>query len=59
MSFSSLKNITPASFYFASVISLVFANVLKDTSLSFYYILLILGLAFFFVGMLKRSRTKK
>lgn len=58
MSFSSLKNITPVSFYFASVICFVMANVLKDKSLPFYYILLILGLVFFFMGMLKRLRRK-
>ncbi|RKR11390.1 hypothetical protein C8C83_3116 [Flavobacterium sp. 90] len=58
MSFSSLKNITPVSFYFASVICFVLANVLKDKSLSFYYILLVVGLVLFFMGMLKRLRTK-
>lgn len=59
MSFSSLKNITPVTFYFASVVCFVLANVLKDTSLSFYYVLLVLGLGLFFAGMLKRIRTKK
>lgn len=59
MSFSSLKNITPVTFYFASVVSFVLANLLKDKSLSFYYILLVLGLGLFFAGMLKRIRTKK
>jgi hypothetical protein len=58
MSFSSLKNITPVSFYFASVICFVLANVLKDKSLSIYYVLLIVGLVLFFMGMLKRLRTK-
>jgi hypothetical protein len=59
MSFSSLKNLTPVAFYFASVVCFVLANVLKDKSLSFYYILLVLGLGLFFAGMLKRIRTKK
>jgi hypothetical protein len=59
MSFSSLKNITPVTFYFASVVCFVLANVLKDKSLSSYYVLLVLGLGFFFAGMLKRIRTKK
>ena len=59
MSFSSLKNITPVTFYFASVLCFVLANVLKDKSLSFYYVLLILGLGFFFAGMIKRISTKK
>ncbi|TDO71497.1 hypothetical protein EV143_108152 [Flavobacterium chryseum] len=59
MSFSSLKNITPVVFYFASVISFVLANVLRDKSLSFYYVLLVLGLIFFFMGILQRLRTKR
>ena len=58
MSFSSLKNITPLTFYFASVVCFVLANVLRDKSLSFYYVLLVLGVIFFFMGVLKRLRTK-
>ncbi|KQB39248.1 hypothetical protein RC62_926 [Flavobacterium aquidurense] len=59
MSFSSLKNITPLTFYFGSVICFVLANVLRDKVLSFYYILLVLGIVFFFMGILKRLRTKR
>ncbi|KIQ20959.1 hypothetical protein SAMN05444387_2715 [Flavobacterium pectinovorum] len=59
MSFSSLKNITPLTFYFGSVICFVLANVLRDKSLSFYYVLLVLGLILFFMGILKRLRTKR
>jgi hypothetical protein len=59
MSFSSLKNITPLTFYFGSVICFVLANVLRDKSLSFYYVLLVLGLGLFFMGILKRLRTKR
>ena len=58
MSLSSFKNITPLTLYFVSVICFVLANVLKDKSLSFYYILLVLGLLFFFMGVFKRLRTK-
>ncbi|MBZ4043029.1 hypothetical protein [Flavobacterium hibisci] len=54
-----MKNIPPVAFYFASVLCFVIANVSKDKSLSFYYVLLVLGLAFFFAGMLKRIRTKR
>jgi hypothetical protein len=54
-----MKNMSPVTFYFASVISFVLANVLKNKSLSFYYILLILGLVFFFMGMIKRIRSKR
>ncbi|KQO21464.1 hypothetical protein ASF10_11950 [Flavobacterium sp. Leaf82] len=59
MSFSSLKNITPLTFYFGSVICFVLANVLRDKILSFYYVLLVLGIVFFFMGILKRLRTKR
>ncbi|MFD1602732.1 hypothetical protein ACFSJW_20790 [Flavobacterium artemisiae] len=59
MSFSSLKNMTPSTFYFASVICFVLASVLKDKNISIYYILLVLGIGLFFVGAIKRSRTKR
>ncbi|RED23836.1 hypothetical protein BD847_2910 [Flavobacterium cutihirudinis] len=59
MSFESLKNIPAIAFYFVSVICFVLANVLRDNSLSFYYILLVLGIGFFFMGVLKRLRTKQ
>ncbi|CAC9975653.1 hypothetical protein DBB36_08005 [Flavobacterium sp. WLB] len=59
MSFSSFKNISAVAFYFASVICFVFANILRDNSLSFYYVLLVLGIGFFFMGVLKRLRTKQ
>ncbi|OMQ12023.1 hypothetical protein BXU01_10980 [[Flexibacter] sp. ATCC 35103] len=59
MSFSSIKNITPLTFYFGSVICFVLANVLRDKVLSFYYILLVLGIVFFFMGILKRLGTKR
>ncbi|KRD12871.1 hypothetical protein ASE21_02880 [Flavobacterium sp. Root901] len=59
MSFSSFKNITPLTFYFASVVCFVLANLTRDNSLSFYYVLLVLGLGFFFMGILKRLRTKR
>jgi len=59
MDFSSLKNISAIAFYFASVVCFVLANVLKDNSISFYYVLLVLGVAFFFLGVLKRMRTKQ
>lgn len=59
MSFESLKNISAVAFYFASVICFVLANVLKDNNPSVYYILLVLGIGFFFMGVLKRLRTKQ
>ncbi len=59
MSLESLKNLSPVAFYFASVICFVLANVLRDNNLSFYYILLVLGIGFFFMGVLKRMKTKR
>ncbi|STO10448.1 Uncharacterised protein [Flavobacterium hibernum] len=58
MNFSSLKNITPLTFYFGSIICFVLANVTKDSSLSSYYVLLVLGVILFFVGVLKRLSSK-
>lgn len=59
MSFESFKNISAVAFYFASVICFVLANVLKGGNLSVYYVLLVLGIVFFFMGVLKRLRTKQ
>lgn len=59
MNFSSLKNISPVAFYFASVVCFVLANVLKESALSVYYILMILGIGFFFMGAIRRTRTRK
>lgn len=57
--FDSLKNISAVAFYFASVVCFVLANLLRESSLSFYYVLLVLGIGFFFMGVLKRLRNKQ
>ncbi|MDQ6531562.1 hypothetical protein [Flavobacterium sp. LHD-85] len=54
-----MKNISALTFYFASVLSFVLANVLKDKNLSVYYILLVLGIVLFFLGVLKKRKTNK
>nr|WP_294930657.1 hypothetical protein [uncultured Flavobacterium sp.] len=59
MSFSSIKNISPLVFYFASIICFVLANVLRDNNLSIYYALLVLGVVLFFMGILARLRHKR
>ncbi|KVV14185.1 hypothetical protein AP058_02071 [Flavobacterium sp. TAB 87] len=56
MPFSSFKNIPPLVFYFASIICFVTANVSKDKSLSFYYILLGVGLVLFLIGLLRKLK---
>ncbi|WP_167398349.1 hypothetical protein [Flavobacterium crocinum] len=54
-----MKNISALTFYFASVLSFVLANVLKDKNLSVYYVLLVLGIVLFFLGVLKRIKANK
>ncbi len=54
-----MKNISALTFYFASVICFVLANVLKDNNLSVYYILLVAGIILFFLGILKRIKTNR
>ncbi|QSW87835.1 MULTISPECIES: hypothetical protein [Flavobacterium] len=54
-----MKNISAVTFYFASVICFVFANVLKGTNISVYYVLLVLGVILFFLGVLKRIGTNR
>ena len=58
MNFSSLKNIPTMFFYLASVISFVLANLIRDKNAMFYYILLLIGLISFFLGVRSRIKTK-
>ncbi|WP_204251693.1 hypothetical protein [Flavobacterium ginsenosidimutans] len=54
-----MKNISAITFYFASVVCFVFANLLKDNNLSVYYVLLVVGIILFFLGVLKRIKTNR
>ncbi len=56
MNFSSIKNASPIYFYFVSIAAFVLANVIRTTSVGFYYALLIVGLIFFFLGLMKRIK---
>lgn len=59
MNFSSLKNIPPIYLYLLSVICFVLSNVVRDKIMVLYYVLLILGAAFFIFGFLKgRNKTE-
>ena len=58
MNFSSLKNIPTMFFYLASVISFVLAILIRDKNAMFYYILLLIGLISFFLGIRSRIKTK-
>jgi MFS superfamily sulfate permease-like transporter len=56
MDFSSLKNTSPIYFYFVSIVAFVLANMIRTTSVGFYYALLIVGLIFFFLGLIRRIK---
>ena len=58
MNFSSLKNIPTMFFYLSSVILFVLANLIRDKNAMFYYILLLIGLISFFLGIRSRIKTK-
>ncbi|WP_348800373.1 hypothetical protein [Flavobacterium adhaerens] len=58
MIFSFFKNASPIFFYFLSVVAFVLANVLKETTITLYYVLLIVGLVLFFLGMLRRIKQR-
>ncbi len=55
----SFKKLSPMAFYFISVIAFVLANVIKEQSISVYYLCIVVGLLFFFLGLYKRVRAKK
>ncbi|REH01221.1 hypothetical protein C8P67_102487 [Flavobacterium aquicola] len=56
MNFSSLKNASPMYFYFVSIVAFVLANLIRTTSIGVYYVLLIVGLVFFFLGLMRRIK---
>ncbi len=56
MSFSSLKKTNPIYFYFVSIIAFVLANIMRTTSNGLYYGLLIVGVIFFFLGLMRRIK---
>lgn len=56
MNFSSLKNASPIYFYFVSIVAFVLANSIRTTSVGFYYVLMIVGLVFFFLGLMRRIK---
>ena len=56
---SSFGKISPITFYFISIICFVLANVIREQSVPVYYLSLVLGLVFFFLGLYKRVNSKK
>jgi MFS superfamily sulfate permease-like transporter len=56
---SSFGKQNPITFYFVSIISFVLANVIREQSVSAYYLSLMVGVIFFFLGLYKRVNSKK
>jgi VIT1/CCC1 family predicted Fe2+/Mn2+ transporter len=56
---NSFGKLSPMAFYFISVIAFVLANVIREQNLTIYYIAVVVGLVFFFLGLYKRVSTKK
>ncbi|MBP2282641.1 hypothetical protein H4V97_000959 [Flavobacterium sp. CG_23.5] len=44
--------------YLVSIISFVLANLVRDKNRELYYFLLVFGLIFFVVGMIKRIKNR-
>lgn len=45
-------------FYFVSIIAFVLANVLREKSIPVYYVLLLIGITFFVLGVIRRVQNK-
>jgi len=53
------KNASPMFFYFISIAAFVLANVIRENNISVYYALLIVGLIFFFLGLMRRIKQRR
>jgi hypothetical protein len=53
-----MKNYNPIYFYFISIISFVLANIVREKNTTLYYVLLVIGLFFFLLGLMKRMKKK-
>lgn len=53
-----IKNNTSMIFYIVSIISFFIANFIRDKNLTIYFGLLIIGLLFFVLGLIKRFGRK-
>lgn len=59
MNFSSIKNASPIYFYFVSIVAFVLANSIREINISLYYALLVIGLVFFFLGLMRRIKQRQ
>jgi hypothetical protein len=53
-----LDNYSSMTFYMISIISFFIANFIRDKNLTIYFGLLIIGLVFFVLGLIKRFRKR-
>lgn len=51
-----MKNISPITLYFLSLVSLVTANMVRETTTTAYLFLLILGVVFLILGVYKKFK---
>ncbi|SHF75576.1 hypothetical protein SAMN05444396_101230 [Flavobacterium segetis] len=58
MNFSFFKNLPVLYFYLISIVSFVIANIVRDQSITIYYIVLLIGIVSFFVGIMRRVKSK-
>jgi hypothetical protein len=52
------QKIKPIYFYFISIVAFVLANLVGNKNAILYYPLLIVGLVFFLLGLMRRMKTK-
>ena len=53
-----IKNNSAMTFYIVSIISFFIANFIRDKNLTIYFGLLLIGLLFFILGLIKRFGKK-
>jgi hypothetical protein len=58
MNFSSVKNIKTIYLYLISVFCFVIANLIRDINIVAYYVLLVVGLGFFVLGLTKKTKQQ-
>jgi hypothetical protein len=55
----SFNNIPPIYFYFGSILSFVLSNIFREQNITLYYVLLVVGVILFLLGLLRRIQTKR
>jgi len=58
MNFSFIKNLSSIYLYLISVVCFVLANVIRDENIIIYYVLLVIGVGFFVLGLTKKAKRQ-